>query len=52
MTVSVLVMAFDGLVIAVCPSYSSIGVAAPTILVLARVLLARGHGEFEAPRAP
>lgn len=38
LTLSVILMCVGSLVIAVCPSYESIGVAAPTLLVLARLL--------------
>ena len=38
MTVSVLIMSFGSLLIAVTPSYSSIGIAAPVFLLLARLL--------------
>ena len=38
MTVSVLIMSFGSLLIAVTPSYKSIGIAAPVLLLLARLL--------------
>ncbi len=38
MTVSVLIMSFGSLMIAVTPSYNSIGIAAPILLLLARLL--------------
>jgi MHS family alpha-ketoglutarate permease-like MFS transporter len=38
MTVSVLIMSFGSLMIAVTPSYNSIGIAAPLLLLLARLL--------------
>jgi MHS family alpha-ketoglutarate permease-like MFS transporter len=38
MTISVLLMSFGAFMIAVCPTYASIGVAAPTILLIARLL--------------
>jgi len=38
LTVSVLLMCFGSLVIAVTPTYATIGLAAPTILVIARML--------------
>lgn len=38
MTVSVLLMSFGSLLIAVTPSYHSIGIAAPVLLLLARLL--------------
>lgn len=38
MTLSVLLMSFGSLVIAVTPSYNSIGIAAPVLLLLARLL--------------
>ena len=38
MTLSVLLMSFGSLVIAVTPSYNSIGIAAPILLLLARLL--------------
>ena len=38
MTVSVLIMSFGSLMIAVTPSYKSIGIAAPVLLLLARLL--------------
>lgn len=38
MTLSVLIMSFGSLMIAVTPSYNSIGIAAPVLLLLARLL--------------
>jgi MHS family alpha-ketoglutarate permease-like MFS transporter len=38
LTLSVLLMCAGSLIIALCPGYQSIGLAAPTLLVLARVL--------------
>ncbi len=38
LTASVLLMCFGSLLVAVTPSYASIGVAAPTLLVIARLL--------------
>lgn len=38
LTISVLLMCFGSLVIAVTPTYATIGIAAPTILVVARML--------------
>ena len=38
MTISVLIMSFGSLLIAVTPSYNSIGIAAPVLLLLARLL--------------
>lgn len=52
MTVTITVMAAAALVIALCPPYSAIGVAAPVILVIARMVqgLSAG-GEFGASSA-
>jgi len=38
LTRSILIVAFGSLLIALCPTYATIGVAAPAVLVLARVL--------------
>jgi MHS family alpha-ketoglutarate permease-like MFS transporter len=38
LTASVLVMCFGSLMIAVCPTYSSIGIAAPVVLGIARII--------------
>ncbi|HVJ51710.1 MAG TPA: MFS transporter [Aliidongia sp.] len=44
LTASVLVMCFGSLLIAVSPTYASIGVGAPVILVIARILQAMSQG--------
>ena len=52
LTVSVFLMAASSLAIAICPSYSTIGVAAPAVLVVARLLQGFSNGgEFGASSA-
>lgn len=52
MTLTISLMAGASLLIAVCPSYTSIGVAAPVILVLARLIQGfSAGGEFGASSA-
>ena len=49
---SVLLMCFGSLVIAVTPTYASIGVAAPVLLGLARILQGLSLGGDTAPAPP
>ena len=52
LTLSVLLMAGASLVIAVCPTYTSIGVAAPAVLLIARLIQGFSNGgEFAASSA-
>ncbi len=52
LTISVFLMAGSSLVIAICPSYASIGVAAPAVLLIARLVQGFSNGgEFGASSA-
>src|SRR3546814_16489717 len=43
LTLSILLMSLASLLIGICPNYESIGIAAPIILVLARLKIGRAH---------
>jgi MFS family permease len=52
LSLSVLLMGIGSLIVAICPSYASIGVAAPLLLLLARLLQGfSAGGEFQGAAA-